>query len=816
MRYFKSIFYKVCLFLLLLLAVAVFFIATTPGSRLSVRLAGMVLPGQLQFSQIDGTWLQGVTLHELMYSDSTIKLHLQTASITWSILPSGELTLTLDHPHIRLLQMSTSGSNKTPNTFKPPAIPFAIKINGLVINKLMVNQTVLNNVSLQASATLTRLDMTQLRFDYANQPIVVQATGELQSPYAITATLHVLPRSSTKDNLEGDISFTGDKNCYTWQGSLKGMLPMTFKGTLLNLTELKTELLLAKNKMTLAGTIPNHLDFTASMADPAALHPALAGLTTHIKVTGQLNQAQYGQLTVVIDPGSFRPPKDMAFPVVPFHGGTFLIDLNPKALHASGLFTLNATQSIDMSLRLPGFNGQDLSHQAVDGRLNLQVNSLDFLQGMSPFIAQPHGQLSATLTLAGTIGHPDVQGAIHLLNGGISIPDAGIVLNALQAHLITHDHHWELKGSVRDQGMHDMTVKGQGDFSPKLTGQIQVDADHFLALNTAEYSMSVSPQITVSMANDALNITGTVRIPTAKLKPVVLGNTVNVTDDIVFVRENSAKKAQVININTDVAVEIGDDVIIDTQGLHGMLAGALQLKQTAGGSMSAVGVLAIREGTYKAYGQDLKIKHGEFLFSGGTLTNPKINLRAARSFDNTSQFSGSNQLFDFNASNLHTIDFGNHLTVGVQVMGNLNDPKVKLYSVPASLSQADILSMLVLGKPASQASQSGGQLLLTAASEMKLDSGTKGTQLLSQLKHTLGVDLDLQNRSNPNNSAGDTSLMVGKTISKRLYLSYNIGILQESANVLTLKYLLNKYFSVQVTTSSVENGLDVLYTSSIK
>ena len=150
--------------------------------------------------------------------------------------------------------------------------------------------------------------------------------------------------------------------------------------------------------------------------------------------------------------------------------------------------------------------------------------------------------------------------------------------------------------------------------------------------------------------------------------------------------------------------------------------------------------------------------------------------------------------------------------------GHLNAHKIKLFSIPANLSQADILSMLLLGKPASQASKSGGQLLLTAISSMNLDTGTKGLQLLSQLKQTLGIDFNLQNNTRYNQAtspnADNTALVVGKSLSKRLYLSYNIGLLQTDSNVFTLKYLLNKFFSIQVTASDTGSGLDLLYTHS--
>ena len=105
---------------------------------------------------------------------------------------------------------------------------------------------------------------------------------------------------------------------------------------------------------------------------------------------------------------------------------------------------------------------------------------------------------------------------------------------------------------------------------------------------------------------------------------------------------------------------------------------------------------------------------------------------------------------------------------------------------------------------------------MAAISSMNLDSGKKGMQLLSQLKQTLGVDFNVQNNSLYNQKTSqvsdNTALVVSKSLSKRIYISYNIGLLQPDSNVLTLKYLLNKFFSVQVNTSDSGTGIDLLYT----
>ena len=126
------------------------------------------------------------------------------------------------------------------------------------------------------------------------------------------------------------------------------------------------------------------------------------------------------------------------------------------------------------------------------------------------------------------------------------------------------------------------------------------------------------------------------------------------------------------------------------------------------------------------------------------------------------------------------------------------------------------MSYLLLGKPANQANKSGGQLLLTAVSALNLDSGHGSTQLLKQLKDKLGLDFNLGSNSAYDQKTGQssekTAVVVGKALSKRLYLSYNMGLSQTDNNVLTLKYLLNAFFSIQVNGSMAGSGIDLLYT----
>lgn len=261
---------------------------------------------------------------------------------------------------------------------------------------------------------------------------------------------------------------------------------------------------------------------------------------------------------------------------------------------------------------------------------------------------------------------------------------------------------------------------------------------------------------------------------------------------------------------------MGNDVVLAIKGLHGFLTGGIRVRQSPGSPLTATGELNIRDGKYTAYGQDLTIRQGQLLFTGGQIDNPDIRILAVRQFTNaTNSFAGSNQLFDFKSDNIQTLNLGNNTTAGIEVSGQLSKPKIKLFSIPSNLSQADILSLLLLGKPANQASESGSQLLLTAVSALNLGSGAGGTQLLQQVKQNLGIDFNLQNNpqynQKTNQSTNTNAVVLGKALSKRLYLSYNMELSRTDSNMLTLKYLLNKFLSLQVNASTTASGVDLLY-----
>lgn len=573
---------------------------------------------------------------------------------------------------------------------------------------------------------------------------------------------------------------------------------------------------LGANMLRLNGTLPYQWQAKISIPQPQYLHPSLVGLQTTISANARLRSPQDATFTLNVSPGIYRLPEENNIPPIKFKGGQLSANITPQALRAHGAFNIDPYKTLNLSLYVPKLSLSALSKaRNIDGKLNLQINSLDFLQSLNSNIDKVKGQFQMSLIASGALKKPVIKGELLLKNGSFTVPKSGLTFSAIQAKLQSGNKQWQAQGSIAANG-HTLTLKGQGYFSPQVTGKLNITGENFPVVKTQDYNINVSPQLAVNFNPTGVNLTGSVLVPSAQLKPISYSNTVSLSGDVVFVRKKPAT-TNPLHLTTDVQIQMGKDVTFDVKGLRGSLDGAFHVKQSPQSPLTAVGELLIRDGKYKAYGQDLIIDQGQLLFTGGPIDNPEIHIRAIRKFSaNNENLEGSNQLLDFSAANIETFDLGSQTTVGIEITGHISSHKIKLFSMPPTLSQSDILSMLLLGKPANQASRSGGQLLLTAISSMNLDTGTKGLQLLDQLKQSLGVDINVQNNpryTQTTNQTGDnTTLVVSKSLSKRVYISYNIGLLDQNNSVITLKYLLNKFFSIQVTTSDAGNGVDVLYT----
>lgn len=145
--------------------------------------------------------------------------------------------------------------------------------------------------------------------------------------------------------------------------------------------------------------------------------------------------------------------------------------------------------------------------------------------------------------------------------------------------------------------------------------------------------------------------------------------------------------------------------------------------------------------------------------------------------------------------------------VRVRLGGTLTKPTIKLESEP-SLEQADILSVLLFGKPADKLNQGESQSLRERA--LGVASGYVASELRQSVANALGVDtLEVEPGAA---GLGGTSASVGKYISEDVFVSLSHKFAQQSVEQLSIQYFLTPRWTIETTTDTQgSSGVDLFW-----
>lgn len=606
-----------------------------------------------------------------------------------------------------------------------------------------------------------------------------------------------------------------------------------------------------RGRISLNANWKKHQSWTAQLqANDISLQNFSAYLPDNLQWQGQLNfvisanklfnkQLQV-QTQLNLSPGQLNYNNQQSTQKINYLGAQLQAQLNATGITSNWSIRLQNNQQINGDLNLPGYQiGKSLPQQVLNGRLKITPIPLNLLQQWLPNLTNLNGFINIDSTLQGTVSKPVITGQLQLNNGQARIPDLNINLTQIQLRAAGKPTGiLQINGSITS-GDGQLTVNGTTNL--QQTGfptNIQISGNHFLTINTLEYRIFTSPQLLLQVQNGKINLSGKIYVPEATITQADFkSQSVVIPSDVVFVNQKQTTASSTpANFYSQLQLILGDKINVKIMGLEGQLTGNLNLIEDPQKITTATGLLAVKNGTYKAYGQNLTITNGRLIYTGGTLTNPGIALQASKQLMTVST---ANLMGGSQASNSSGTYFGNvsalpstggltsatplantlftqpiNLTVGINVQGTLNDPQITLFSEPATLSQSDILSYLLFGQPASQISNANAQLLFQAASTLNLGGG-QIDQITQQLQQKFGLSqLSLGSTSYFSRQTQSivqyTSLTLGKKLSPRLFVNYSVG-LTEPINILQITYLLTSHWSLQSSTSSIANGIDLIY-----
>jgi len=479
---------------------------------------------------------------------------------------------------------------------------------------------------------------------------------------------------------------------------------------------------------------------------------------------------------------------------------------------------INATLSVSPFNLNDGFNDK----QQFSGNLQAHLNDLGFLPLFFPQLSEFSGQLKTNLQWNGTLKTPHLKGGITLNNAAAILPQQGLHIKniALDATAANDQVDYNVRAT---SGKGTLNITGKTFLNSEYKTALQLSGMDITAINTPQYQITVSPHLTVTVLKHRINLSGELDFPSAAINLKNYTNITTLSSDIVITDKEQANITNSAwnNIYAKIKLNLGKNVHFENNYLDAQLSGSLNLSDNTHDNTKATGELTIDKGTFTAFGQVLNIENGKLIYLGGPTTNPGLNIKATKTittFVNPTQ----NSLTQTTAAKTNETPINNLniplqqeiLIVGVSVTNTLNDPNIILFSNQPGLSQADILSYLVLGYPLDNAGNQQAQALLRAANAISANNKNAG-DIITQLKDMFSLDqvsLQSDNYLNPetNTVEQNTSLVLGKMLSPKLFVRYSIGLL-EPVNTLSTAYHFNKHWFLQTETNSLGNGVDIVY-----
>lgn len=446
--------------------------------------------------------------------------------------------------------------------------------------------------------------------------------------------------------------------------------------------------------------------------------------------------------------------------------GLLTVRAQPGVIDAQASLSAGAIGTFHAALKIRRGAAQ-WRDMPLTGRLQARTARLNLVSLYLPGIDAVSGVLVAHATLGGTLGDPRLHGGVHILDASADLYRTNLQMRQLSLTAQLLQSGVRFVGSAHvGKGMLQATgTMGWRDGVP--TGEVHLRGSDLRVVDLPEARIDASPRLTFHLSGHRIDATGTVLITHAHIAPRNFTGAVRTSSDQLIVGAESASAAHRYHVVSVITFILGNDVDIDTMGLTGRLSGRITVSSGLGQGTTAKGELIVRQGQYFAYARRLAIQTGRLFFRGGPLENPGIEIRAVRRYPD--------------------------VTAGINVSGTLKQPQVSFFSNPA-LSQSQIMSLILSGGGGSlQALQSttGVQGRQNTATNELLAQG--GAILAQQLGSRIGLpDVSLQTDMN-----NQTSIVLGKYLSPRLYVSYGVG-LTEQLSAVRLRYSIGKHWTIRV------------------
>jgi translocation and assembly module TamB len=300
-------------------------------------------------------------------------------------------------------------------------------------------------------------------------------------------------------------------------------------------------------------------------------------------------------------------------------------------------------------------------------------------------------------------------------------------------------------------------------------GKFHLEGSNLRVADVPEAQIDASPNLDFSIAGRRIEVTGKVVVPYAKIQPKDITNAVRASADEIIVGGEADDPSKRFEVVSTITLELGDKVNLDAMGLSARLTGSVTVSSGYDAITRGTGELSVAEGKYTAYARKLDIQRGRLIYNGRPIDDPGIDVIAQKQFPD--------------------------VTAGVKVRGTLTHPFLSFFSDPP-LPQSQIVSLILAGGS-----------LQSAANPNNAAIGQATALLAYELSSRVQGLPDVSLETDP--LANETSLVLGRYLSPRLYVSYGMS-LTEQLNTFKLRYTLGDHWTIR-TELGQARGADLVF-----
>ena len=505
-----------------------------------------------------------------------------------------------------------------------------------------------------------------------------------------------------------------------------------------------------------------------------------------------------------------------------------LLDLNVIPFD-SGKIAVNGKLPMDIRLDSMQFNVIPKSTDSLDVRLLIDRLPLAILNVVLP-TDQVNGSIESNIGLGGTMQNPQVNGNLNVLDGLVKMDLYGVNYQDIQMGIDVKNDQVNIDTFLIRSRKGTMQAQGNVQFNSEIykgdlnTSNLNIEFNRFNPLDHKNYNMELSGNVDLEGKRDSVYFSGKLVVPEAQVylpalmslfgkrtvqdmpTPLLvteLEKQKEPVDSIVYtfhpdsVDVNSPSFDFLNNLQGSLRVEIPRNTWIRNDDMRFELSGDVEIRKHRD-FFELFGTVDVVRGQYNLLGKVFVIQTGTITFQGGEKLNPILDVEASYSFreagtDNTSS----------------------RKEMMIYVTGEMLSPEIKFTLDDEELGEGDAISYILFGSRMSSISNS-----VAGAADANLAGMVASTLVSSQLTRLLGNVLNVDYiEFNSTSDFQNASITVGKYITNKLFVSYeqNIGNLDNlndntvARYEMRMEYELFKFLFLQLTSSPITNGFDVIF-----